>query len=172
MTSATRKFIAVVAACGLSASVIAYIGSYAGTTVDGLSLLAAALHIGAILFMLPMIAIEYPEVRDRKYFWKGFSEGMPAWVIPGIKLLELFFLFHFVLFLIQSHAASPQIINGEHVLSSRGHIMRGITQEEYFRLKGGELRLFATLGMCFYFIPTVYWWFPRNRERPAERPAT
>jgi hypothetical protein len=38
-----------------------------------------------------------------------------------------------------------------------------LTKSEYLRLKAGELRLFATGWIFFYFVPTAYWWFPRQQ---------
>lgn len=160
-----RRILAALAGCGLFASVIAYIGSYIGTTMDSVFRWAILLHIGIFVLLLPMYMLEYSTVKARSFFWKGFSRGMPSWVIPTIKLLGVFFAIHFLLFLIQSHAASPQVVNGQYVLDNHGQIVKVLTQREYFRLKGAELRLFATAWMFFYFVPAAYWWFPRNRER-------
>jgi hypothetical protein len=166
-----RRILAVLAACGLVASVFAYLGSYVGTTMDSLFRWAIVLHVGIFILLLPMYAIDYAAVKARTFFWKGFSQGMPKWVVPTITLLGVFFGIHFFLFLIQSHAASPQIKNGEYVLDNHGKIAKVLTEREYFRLKGAELRLFATGWMFFYFIPATYWWFPRNRERVSAEPS-
>jgi hypothetical protein len=165
MIRASRKFLATAAALGLAASVVAYIGSYFGTTMDTLFRWAVVLHIGVFALLLPMYAIEYSALKDRTFFWKRFAQGLPNWVVPGIKLLGLFFAIHFVLFLVQSHAASPEVKNGEYVLNNHGKIVKVLTQPEYLKLKGAELRLFATGWMFFYFVPTMYWWFPRNRQQ-------
>jgi hypothetical protein len=98
------------------------------------------------------------------FYWKQFSQGMPKWVVPTIKLLGLFFFFHFILFLVQSQAASPQIEDGQYVLNNHGQIVQALTQLEYFRLKGAELRMFAAGWIFFYFVPAMYWWFPRGRQ--------
>ncbi len=89
---------------------------------------------------------------------------MPKWVVPTIKLFGLFFLVHFIVFLVQSHAAAPAIQDGQYVLDNHGRVVKVLTASEYLSLKGAELRLFATGWMFFYFVPVVYWWFPRNRE--------
>ena len=162
-----RRILAVMAACGLFASVLAYIGSYVGTTMDSLFRWAIVLHIGVFILLLPMYMLEYSAVKARSFFWQGFSQAMPSWVVPTLKLLGVFFAIHFILFLIQSHAASPQFKNGEYVLDNHGQIVKVLTQGEYFRLKGAELRLFATGWMFFYLVPAAYWWFPRNREQLA-----
>jgi hypothetical protein len=100
---------------------------------------------------------------EETFYWKQFSQGMPKWVVPVIKLLGLFFIFHFILFLVQSHAASPQIEDGHYVLNNHGQIVKTLTQLEYFKLKAAELRMFAAGWIFFYFVPTMYWWFPRGR---------
>jgi hypothetical protein len=100
-----RRILAVLAGCGLVASVLAYLGSYVGTTMDGLFRWAIVLHIGIFILLLPMYALDYSAVKARTFFWKGFSQGMAKWVVPTIKLLGVFFAIHFFLFLIQSHAA-------------------------------------------------------------------
>ena len=64
--------------------------------------------------------------------------------------------------------ASPEIINGQYVLNNHGQIVRVLTRYEYLRLKGAELRLFASGWMFFYFVPTMYWWFPRNTANQHE----
>ena len=169
MILAMRKILAVLAACGLAASVFAYIGSYLGMTMDGAFRLAILLHVGVFILLAPMYAVDYGAVKERSFFWKGFSHCMPKWVVPTIKLLGVVFLVHFCLFLIESHAASPQIKDGQYVLDNHGQIVKVLTQREYFGLKGAELRLFATGWMFFYFVPAAYWWFPRNQGRlPAD----
>jgi hypothetical protein len=101
------------------------------------------------------------------FFWRGFSRGMPKWIVPTIKSLGLFFLFHFILFLFQSYGASPQVKDGQYVLNSHGHIAKALTQSEYVKLKAAELRMFAAGWIFFYFVPTVYWWFPRRHQNSA-----
>lgn len=164
MISAVRRFLALLAICGLFVSTITYVWSYFGATLDGMPRWAIALHIGVFALLLPMYAVEYPALKRRTFFWKGFARSRPNWVVPSIKLFGLFFIIHFALFLAQSHAASPEIKNGEFVLDDHGTVVRILTKSQYQELKGAELRLFATGWMFFYFVPTVYWWFPKARE--------
>lgn len=129
--------------------------------MDSMSRLAIVLHLGVFILLLPMFGAEYSGLLDRSFFWKGFAQGKPKWVVRGVNLLGLFFVLHFVLFLVQSRAAAPEIINGQYVLNNHGHIVKVLTQSEYSTLKGAELRIFATGWMFFYFVPMMYWWFPR-----------
>ena len=158
-----RRIFAAISACGLGAGIAIYVASYAGSTMDGLFRWAIVLHIGVFLLMLSLYLADYSAFRSGLFFWKGFRQGMPKWVVPAIKLLGTFFVIHFAVFLVQSHAASPEIKDGNYVLNNHGHIVRMLTKSEYLRLKAGELRLFATGWIFFYFVPTAYWWFPRQQ---------
>jgi hypothetical protein len=169
MVSITRRVFAVFSACGLAASASAYVGSFFGATMNGLSEWAVVLHVGVFLLLLPMFAVESSSIKDRTFFWAGFGIGTPKWVVGGIKLLGLLFAFHFVLFFFQSHAASPDIKDGEFVLNSHDHIVKVLTQAEYLTLKGAELRLDAMGWMFFYFVLTMYWWFPKRQQVRIER---
>ena len=158
-----RRFLAIVSACAFVAGAAIYVLSYAGATMEGIFPWAILLHIGIFLLFVPMFFLEYP-ASQRRTFWKAFAQGRPRWVVPIIAILGLFYGFHFILLLVQGHMASPAIQGGHYVLSDHGRIVKLLTQAEYFRLKGAELRMFSTLWMCFYFILAMYWWFPRVRH--------
>jgi hypothetical protein len=136
----TRKFLASAAACGLTASVLVYVESYFGMTMDGIARWATGLHVGIFALLLPMYAVEYSAVNGRTFFWKEYARGMPKWIVPGVKALGLFFAIHFILFLVQSHAAAPEIKNGQFVLNNHGKIVKisyevGIRRTERRRTK-------------------------------------
>jgi len=114
-----------------------------------------------------MCMIECPSMAQRTFFMKGYAIGKPPWIISGIHAPGVFFAAHFILFLVLSHAASPEIVNGQFVLSDHSSIKEILTEHEYLRLKADELRLFATLWMFFYFATTAYWWFPSHRSSPS-----
>jgi hypothetical protein len=190
-----RRFLVVLAGCGLAASIAAYLGSFGRMTFDNLMPWPFVLHLGVFALVVPMVVIEsssfnfktpawiwfsggrpiergafswkgYAQgapVWGETFYWKQFSRGMPKWVLPTIKLLGLFFFFHFILFLVQTHAASPQIKDGQYVLNNHGQIVKALSELEYFRLKGAELRMFSAGWIFFYFVPTMYWWFPGGR---------
>jgi hypothetical protein len=164
MTPIIRRILALISGCGLAAGIGIYIASYAGGTMDNLFRWAIVLHIGVFLLMLSMYVTDYSAFRSGLFFWEGFRQGMPKWVVRTIRLFGAFFVIHFVVFLLQSHAASPEFRDGIYVLNNHGHIVKMLTQSEYFRLKAGELRLFATGWIFFYFVPTAYWWFPRDNQ--------
>lgn len=162
-----RRILALISASGLAASLAIYVASYTGSTMDGLFRWVIILHIGVFFFYCRYIYRTNSALRRASFFWKEFGRGMPKWVVPTINSLGAFFIIHFIVFLWLSHAASPEIKDGNYVLNNHGHILRMITKSEYLRLKGGELRLFATGWIFFYFIPTVYWWFRQPEQQTS-----
>lgn len=127
------------------------------------------LHGGMFLLILPMVVIEYSALREQTFFWKGFSEGKPEWVVFTVKLLGWVTIIHFVLFLVLSHGASPEIIDSRYVLNDHGQIRKVLAEAEYRSLKGSELRIFVTMWIFMYFELAAYWLFPRLKETTSRR---
>ena len=159
-----RRLIAVIAAGAFVASLAVYLYSFKGLTFEAIEYWAFALHGGILLCLIPMFVIEQSNLSAQTFFWKEFNKGKPTWVYPTIKLLGLMAVVHFVLFLVLSRAASPEIMNGQYVLNDHGQIRKALTESEYLSLKGSELRIFATGWLFFYFVAAAYWWFPRRKE--------
>jgi len=160
-----RKFLAFLSACGIAASIHAYVDSFSGATMDNSLRWVIILGISAFMLHIPIYALEYPASKDRSFFWTGFARGMPSWVVPCIKLLWLIAVAHLVWFLVQSEAAGPAIKDGQYVLSNHGRIVKVLTQREYLMLKEAELRVFSTITISVYSLPMMYWWFPRSHQR-------
>jgi hypothetical protein len=151
-----RKIIAIVAAPGLIAGVYIFIASFSGLTMDKLGGRAFLLHLGIFALAIPLVIVDRWS-KDVNPF-----RGKPRWVVRSIQILGLLCIALLVAFLALSHAASPEIINGEYVLNSHGKIAGYITEREYFFLKGWELRLFASGWMFAYYALMMHWWFPRE----------
>jgi hypothetical protein len=164
MIEITRRFLAFLAACGLAVSVLGYVDSFTRAIHDN-SRWLVMLAIGALALQIAIYALEYPASKDRNFFWKGFTRGMPSWVAPCIKVFWLITVAHFVWFFVQTGAGVPIIKDGQYVLSNRGRILKVISQTDYLRLKEGELRMFAALMISCYLVPTIYWWFPRTNQQ-------
>jgi hypothetical protein len=151
-----RKIIATAAAFGFIAGVYTFIASFYGLTLDKLGATAFLLHLGILALVIPLAIVERSS--------KGASRnrGRPRWVIRSIQVLSLLFIVLFLIFLALSHAAAPEIINGEYVLNNHGKIIGVISEREYLVLKGWELRLFASGWMAFYYALMMDWWFPHR----------
>jgi hypothetical protein len=161
-----RKLVALISALGLAASVAFFIASFFGATMT-MAKPEILLHLGIFALFVPTVVIERSAIRRNTFFWTDFARSRPDWVMTGIKLLSLFFVVVFVLLLILTHAASPEIQNGDYVLDSHGKIVGLLTRAEYLFLKGWELRFIASAWMFAYFVLTTYWWFPMNKRQSA-----
>jgi hypothetical protein len=151
-----RKVIAIAAAPGFVAGIGIFIASFFGLTMDKLEAKAFLLHLGIFALAIPLVFAER---------WsKGVNpfSGKPRWVVRSIQILGLLCVAFFFVFLALSHAASPEILNGEYVLNNHGKIVGHISERDYLFLKSWELRLFASVWMFAYYSLIMHWWFPRQ----------
>src|SRR5580698_1764834 len=151
MVQVIRRSLEFASVCGLLASILIYIASYLGATMESIAYAAIVLHGGIFVTLLATSVVQY---KDHP-FWRSNRIKPPKPVARAMTVLALFFAFHFFLFLVQSHGAAPAIRDGEYVLNNHGHIIGVITQAEFVKLKAAELRLFATGWIFFYFAPTA-----------------
>jgi hypothetical protein len=159
-----RKVMAGLAVPGLIAGIYIFIASFFGLTMNKLGPKVFLLHLGIFPLFIPLVIVER---------WsKGVDpyRGKPRWVLRSLQILFLLFIVVFFTFLALSHAASPEIVNGEFVLNNHGKIVGHISEREYFLLKGWELRLFASGWILFYYALMTMWWFPRQDEWSAIMP--
>jgi len=155
-----RRVIAIAAAPGFVAGIYIFIASFFGLTMDKLGAKAILLHLGIFALAIPLVIA--------KRWSKGVSPfgGEPRWVVRSIQILGLLCVALLLVFLALSHAASPEIINGEYVLNNHGKIVGYISERDYLFLKGWELRLFASSWMFAYYSLIMHSWFPRQEETP------
>jgi len=146
----------------LAAAIVVYVTTFFRITMEQRFAWFEVLHVGVLALIGPMFFVESSALRARTFFWRDFGKTMPRWAVPGIKLLGALAIAHFVLFLVLTRATSPQLKNGNYVLDSHGKTVRIISEPEYYRLKGWELRMFAAYWIFFYSVPALYWWFPRR----------
>jgi hypothetical protein len=170
MISVKRRFLAVLSACGLAAGAAGYIESFSSASTDNFFLWHVPLFFGLIALLGPICVLEYPASRAATFALKGFARGLPNWVAPCSWLLLLIALGHFAWFAVHSGSGAPAILDGQYVLDARGHILRVLTQSEYFKLRAAEARMFETTLIYLYFTPLMYWWFPKTvrRIRPGD----
>jgi hypothetical protein len=148
----------------LIAGVYILIASFFGLTMDKLGGKAFLLHLGIFALAIPLPFVER---------WsKGVDpfSGKPRWVLRSMQILFFLFLACFLGFLILSHAASPEIINGEYVLNNHGRIDGYISERDYLLLKGLELRLFASGWVLLYYALMLHRWFPRQEPWTVVKP--
>jgi hypothetical protein len=155
-----RRVMAAAAAPGLITGTYMFIANFFGLTMDKLGARAFLLHLGIFALAIPLVIVEQ--------WFKGLNplSGKPRWVVRSTQILGLVCVSFFFVFLSLSHAASPEIINGEFVLNNHGKIVGYISERGYLFLKGWELRLFASGWIFAYYALVVHWWFPRQEVTP------
>lgn len=159
----TRKACAIPALLGLIACLILYGATLSRTFLSTLSANPFIwLIVPAFIFLVPMFLIEGKSLKRKTFFWKDFAKHMPNWVVPAIKIVGLIAIAHFLLFLILTHANSPEIKNGVYVLESHGETVKILSERQYFHLRGWGVRMFGIYGIFMYLVSVLYWWFPRN----------
>jgi hypothetical protein len=159
-----RKILAIAAVPGLIAGIYIFVASFFGLTMDKLGAKVFLLHLGIFAIAIPLVVVER---------WsRGVNpfRGKPRWVLRSFQILFVLFVAVFFTFLALSHAASPEVFNGEYVLNSHGKIVGHISERDYLFLKGWELRLFASGWIVAYYAMMMYWWFPRQDEWTVVRP--
>jgi hypothetical protein len=166
-----RRLLAVLSACGLAISIVAYVKSLSGATTDDLNPWVAVLVVGALALQIPIPFLEHSWSEGRRLFWKRLRQRMPRWALVCINLFWLIALAHLVWVFVRSDAAIPIIKDGQYVLSNHGRIRRVLTEQEYLTLKAADLKLFAAFMMACYITPMLYWWLPRKRSGETLPPA-
>jgi hypothetical protein len=128
MVLSLRRCLAFVSACALVAALTAYAISFMGATMDAVFRWALFLHIGVFALVLPMYAVEYSTIKGSRFLWDAIWRGVPKWGVRAIQMVGIIFAAHFVLFLVQGHAASPEIKDEHYVLNNHGQIVKELTE--------------------------------------------
>lgn len=121
------------------------------------------LHVGVFAVFVPFV------FSARKNFgntipFQLLRELFPPWVLYAGKILMLYVVVNFIIFMIRSEWASPSILNGKFMLTEHGKIIREITEDEYHFYKNNILRGFSGHWLIFYFVPFAYF---RLRKNPT-----
>jgi hypothetical protein len=80
LTADIRKFFAFLSACGLIASIVAYIDTFSVVRMDFIFRLWIIFIVGWMFLLAPIYFLEYPASQTSSFLWKGFTRGMPSWV--------------------------------------------------------------------------------------------
>ncbi len=68
----------------------------------------------------------------------------------------IYMLINFGLFFKNSEGGGPDAENGKYYLTSHGHIIRELSEQEFYRFRSYELRGFSGHWIFFSLIPAVY----------------
>lgn len=175
VTAFVRKLFALLSACGLAVSVVAYIETFSEPHADTIFRLWIVLVPGFMTLFAPIYILEYPASRERPFLWKtvgwkSIFQGMPKWVTPCAWFLSLAAAAHVAWFALGARWGVPAIMDGQYVVEAHGHILRAVTEAEYVQLSAAGARGFASGMIACYFVPVMYWWFRRNQASAGPIP--
>jgi len=156
-----RAALFALSALGLLVSIVVYGASFGGKHLDDLPRAFILLHVGVFVTYVPLALIEQRVMRHGIY--AIYPERYRLFIRRTSYALFGFFVVHFVLLLVLTGAKSPQVENGQYVLTNHGKDTTVISKGKYDSLKELELRLFATGWSVFYFVGAAYWFFPRQQ---------
>ena len=156
-----RRFLSILSACVVAASILAYLCSFFGAPVDMIMPWFIPVFLGWMVLLVHIWAID---IRFQKTELR--LEGICArYAELGRSLVvdtPAVFIANFVWLAVHFGMGAPAIMDGQYVLDSHGQILKVLTHAEYFTLKEVELRTFAALMVFFYFVPMTYWWYRRT----------
>jgi hypothetical protein len=97
------------------------------------------------------------------------SAPLPVVVVFRLLLIYAVFSFFYTTFVL-AEGGDPSIINGQKVLSSHGHIIRSLMDEEYERQEAYHVRSWSSLWMIFYSgsLAVMYLRLRKQKELPVE----
>ncbi len=93
----------------------------------------------------------------------GASRSDASLVFRGEAVLIVLAIAHAVWFAAHSGFVVPEIVDGRYVIDDHGRIIKELTEDQYFSLRGAALRMTMTIVAVLYFLPTSYW-FLRSRK--------
>jgi len=165
MNPATRKVVWALSTLGIAACVLLCGLSFDLDLVD--KLFPWILLLLGPLFVLSLLAALHHKASTGRWWWRWNeqTQGKPAWVVFWFYLLMANVAGHFIWTMYEHGPGVPAIVDGDYVLDSRGHILKELTPEEYFRLRSLDLRLFATIYLYLYFVHAVYWLYPDDNSQ-------
>jgi hypothetical protein len=156
-----------ITSAGLVAAVVVYIASFFGLTIMGLGGWVGLLHGGAIVFMLPLLAMERFKTSGTG-FMKAYDASLPAWsrwIVRGVPLLA--FLQMAFLFGGAGFVGSPEVRGDQYVLDNHG-ALTPISYSEYVHVGSILLRFFASIWIGFFCFYATYWIFVRRPINSSE----
>lgn len=114
------------------------------------------------MVLLVPIIVDYPTSRSLSFAAKLSSLGMPSWAAACLWTVQLFTLGNLVWFAVRSGWGAPAVMDGQYVIDARGHVLRVLTQAEYFTRREAELSMITGFMISLYFLPMMYRWYRRT----------
>jgi len=145
-----RIFFSAFTLTGLFASVLVHLLTFLGISAAEYVPWVWVLHLGIFVAIIPLIGM-----RDE-------LTAAPPWARTVVAIAAVYAVVNFLLFLLLVRGGSPGVVDGKYVLSSHGHVIRELSEQEYHRQQACVLRGFSGHWMIFYLSPALYWWYRKD----------
>ena len=160
-----KVVLALVAASGLIASLIAYAATFSNQDAGAAFKIWLFLLLGVAAVLGPMPR-RGTSAQGRAWLnLRCLSEMMPRWSLPFACVVLVFAALQTLWALSQNDAGIATEKDGHYTLCNRGRIVRELTEAEYINLRKWDARAFASTAIALYYIPFVYWTFGRERRQ-------
>jgi hypothetical protein len=116
---------------------------------------------------LPFVLVMRKELRPNPSL-AAIESLFPVWARVLCVTTFVYALVNFALFASRSGGGNADILNGEYVLRSHGHVLAHLTESQYHLHKATEIRGFSGHWLLFYLIPCIYFWFRREQHSGAQ----
>jgi hypothetical protein len=147
------------------------------------------LHLGAIVVFGAMVMILVAKKKGKRPARESGESYLTWWsnsiyedqnymtvIIRSVPMtirilcagVFLYTLVNFALFMINSEGGGPFAENDKYYLKSHGHIIRELSEQEFYRFRAYELRGFSGHWILFSLIPTIYFAHIRRTDDTLE----
>jgi hypothetical protein len=156
-----RRFMATLCAFGTVLSLVLYLKTFGGLTIETGWRPLVFLGLGLFIITLPTTA-ERLRWFDWRYNWSGWTEGMPDWVRSCYYTLFAVTLAHFAFILFQFDANRPEFQYWVYVRDEIGGVRKVLNDAGVLAIGRAFLRYGALILIINCFRGMVSWWFPPN----------
>jgi hypothetical protein len=156
------KILGAIALTGLLLSILVHFSALLGIDVSLHFPYVWGLHIGIFVVFIPFVLMSRGTL-GAKPRWTDIRQQFPGWAIALALCVWIYVIVNFVLFILFGGGGSPNVINGEYVLSNHGRVLSHLTETAYRRHVTNEVRGFSGHWLIFYLIPCLYFLCRRDQ---------
>jgi hypothetical protein len=145
-----------IALVGFFVSLLVHLLTFAGVDVSSRFPYVWSLHIGGLfLVWIPFVLLNRSGFGKQLKFGE-MTSGVPTWASLIVAAVFAYMILNFILCDHLLGGGGADIVNGQYVLTSHGHILAHLTEREYHLDRAYELRMFSGGWLVVYLMPGLY----------------
>lgn len=158
-----RTLIAIISLVGFSLSTIIHMLAIFGMNMVSYVPYIWYMHFGILALAIPTIIFFNIDGLGKRNFWGHFFEPMPIYTKTFLKVVGFYFIINFAIMTYLLKFGTPDVWGTKLVLQSHGTIIEELSVEEYNKNFNYVVRMFSGGWIYFYAIPSLYFFYDRNR---------